>query len=541
MDGGTLIRRQSGLMMVLAGAFFTFLPGGSTFAQARADPWVQKAVVVAENRTPVFVFPQQKAAAAKKLADLQKKSGKKPNILIYIMDDVGWGDPGCFGGGAAIGAPTPTMDRLAQQGLMLTSSYAQPSCSPTRATVLTGRLPIRHGILWPPMYGEKGGLGGEITVAKLLSDAGYVTQAVGKWHVGENEESLPHNVGFDDFYGFLSVSDMYTEWRDEHFFPEVVTSPERTALIKSFPFDRHFVHAKKGGKIEDLAEITIPVSATLDEKWSDYSVEFIKKMAKSDQPFFLYHGTRGAHFDNYPNEKFKGKSPSRHPYKDVMVELDDILARLVKTLEETGQLENTLIFVTSDNGPEMESWPDSGYTPFRGAKGNTWEGGMRVPGIAYWKGVIKPGRVSDGLFDLSDLFTTSVSLAGAEDRMPKDRFIDGVDQTSFLLADDGDSNRQAVFYWQMQFPSAVRMGEFKLMVLSESDDDRDTVNPGGFSGVLQNYAAPRFYNLYADPKETHSYFVRKLAYETTLRDLLKQHLFTFQKYPPKHPIAKPDL
>jgi arylsulfatase len=511
------------------------------FAQAQVDPWVKKPVTVGDNRTPVFSHPQHTAAAAKKLADLEKKTGKKPNILIFLMDDVGYGDPGCFGGGTAIGAPTPTMDRLAQQGLMLTSTYAQPSCSPTRATILTGRLPIRHGVLWPPMYGEKGGLSGEVTVAKLLSDAGYVTQAVGKWHVGENEESLPHNVGFDDFYGFLSVSDMYTEWRDYYFFPEVVTSPERTKMIESFPFERHWVHAQKGGKIEDIAEITIPVSAQLDEKWADYSVEFIKKMAKSDKPFFLYHGTRGAHFDNYPNEKFKGKSPSRHPYKDVMVELDDILARLVKTLEETGQLENTFIFVTSDNGPEMESWPDSGYTPFRGAKGNTWEGGMRVPGIAYWKGVIKPGRVSDGLFDLSDLFTTSVSLAGAQASLPKDRFIDGVDQTSFLVSDDGESNRQAVFYWQMQFPSAVRMGEFKLMVCAESDDERDTYNPGGFSGVLQQFAAPRFYNLYADPKETHSYFIRKLAYENVLRDLLKQHMMTFQKFPPKHPIAKADL
>lgn len=541
-----MIGRRPGTVKIacltgLAGAAALLLTAGSAFAQVPADPWVQKPVAVGENRTPVFSHPQQDAATVKKLADLQKRTGKKPNILIYIMDDVGYGDPGCFGGGTAVGAPTPAMDRLAQQGLMLTSTYAQPSCSPTRATVLTGRLPIRHGILWPPMYGEKGGLAGEVTIAKLLSDAGYVTQAVGKWHVGENEESLPQNVGFDDFYGFLSVSDMYTEWRDYYFFPEVVTSPERTKLIESFPFDRHWVHAQKGGKIEDLAEITIPVSAQLDEKWADYSVEFIKKMAKSDKPFFLYHGTRGAHFDNYPSEQFKGKSPSRHPYKDVMVELDDILGRLVKTLDETGQLENTLIFVTSDNGPEMESWPDSGYTPFRGAKGNTWEGGMRVPGIAYWKGMIKPGRVSDGLFDLSDLFTTSLSLAGAADALPKDRFIDGVDQSSFLLADDGESNRQAIFYWQMQFPSAVRMGEFKLMVCSESDDERDTYNPGGFSGVLQNYAAPRFYNLYTDPKEAHSYFIRKLAYENVLRNLLEQHLRTFQKYPPKHPIAKPDV
>ena len=172
-----------------------------------------------------------------------------------------------------------------------------------------------------------------------------MTQAVGKWHMGENVQSQPQNVGFDDFYGFLSVSDMYTEWRDPYFYPEIANSPERTAMIKMLPFDRNLVHAKKSGQVERLEEITIPVLSTLDEKWADYSVNFIKKMANEKKPFFLYHCTRGAHSDNYPNEKYKGKSPAKHPYKDVMVELDDILGRITATLKETGQLENTLIFL----------------------------------------------------------------------------------------------------------------------------------------------------------------------------------------------------
>ncbi len=511
----------------------------AAFAQAQADPMVQKTVRPAENMEPVILHTGQEAEARAKLAALEKKTGKKPNILIFLMDDVGWSDLGVFGGGTAVGAPTPAMDKLGHEGLVLTSTYSQPSCSPTRATILTGRLPMRHGVLYPPMYGEKGGLDGEVTMAQLLSQAGYVTQAVGKWHCGENTGSQPQNVGFDDFYGFLSVSDMYTEWRDPYYFPEIVSSPERTEMIKGFPFDRHFVHAKKGGQIEDLEEVTIPVSAQLDEKWANYSVEFIKKMAKSDKPFFLYHGTRGAHFDNYPPDEFKGKSPAKHPYKDVMVELDDILGRLVKALQETGQLENTLIFITSDNGPEMESWPDCGTTPFRGAKGNTYEGGVRVPGIAYWKGTIVPGRISDGLFDLSDLYTTAISLANAKDILPKDRYIDGIDQTSFLLSDKGESNRRAVYYWLMTYPSAVRMGEFKLTIVSESDNDNDVSNMGGFSGEYRFHASPRFYNLYLDPKEMHSYFIRKLAYENVLRDALKEHVFTFKKYPPKHAIGQP--
>ena len=156
----------------------------------------------------------------------------------------------------------------------------------------------------------------------------------------------------------------------------------------------------------------------LDELFADYSIDFLKSRKGAKQPFFLYHATTGVHFDNYPAEQWQGKSPAGYPVKDVMVQLDDIAGRLVRTLQETGQLEDTLVFVTSDNGPEMETWPDSAVTPFRGSKGTTWEGGVRVPGIAYWPGVIKPGRESDGLFDLGDLFATALTLAGAEDKVP---------------------------------------------------------------------------------------------------------------------------
>jgi arylsulfatase A-like enzyme len=519
----------------LAWSFTTvlFLMTAGFLQAADEDPLLQRPVQIAPNLEPVLLHPVQTAEVKAKLEALEKKFGKKPNILIYLMDDLGWGDPGVFGGGKAVGAPTPNMDRLAREGLQLTSSYSQPSCTPTRATIMTGRLPIRHGLLRPPMYGEKGGLEGEITLAQILSQAGYITQAVGKWHMGENEESQPQNVGFDDFYGFLSVSDMYTEWRDPYFFPEIANSPERTALIKMLPFNRHMVHVKKGGKMENLEEITIPVLSQLDQKWADYSIHFIKKTAKEKKPFFLYHCTRAPHFDNYPNEQFKAKSPAKHPYKDVVVEIDDILGRLVATLKETGQLENTLVFITSDNGPEMESWPDSGYTPFRNAKGSTWEGGVRVPGIVYWPGQIKAGRVSDGLFDLADLFNTSLALAGAQAGIPKDRFIDGIDQSSFLLADKGQSNRKFIYYWLQDKFSALRGGEWKMVRASTQMTPGDTVNPGGFSGYTVDYTYAKFFNLYMDPKEEHSYMIRKLAYLDAFGMAMRRHLGILRQFPPK--------
>jgi arylsulfatase A-like enzyme len=502
------------------------------------DPVVTSTIRDADNREPRFVLQAQEERAEAKLESYHA-TGKRPNVLVILFDDVGWGDFGCYGGGVAVGAPTPNIDRLARRGLLLTSCYSEPSCTPSRASLLTGRLPMRHGLLRPPMYGQPGGLAGETTLAQLLSEAGYVTQAVGKWHLGENRESQPQHVGFDDFYGFLSVSDMYTEWRDPYFFPEIVYSEARTDWVRNIPFNKSFVHATRDGELEDVEEVTIPVLSLLDDKWSEYSLDFIRRMgmATAPRPWFLYHCTRGAHFDNYPHERFLGRSPAKHPYKDTIIELDDIVGRLVAELEATGQLDDTLVFVSSDNGPEMETWPDAAYSPFRCAKGSTWEGGQRVPGIMAWPGMIAPDRASDGLFSQMDLFNTILRVGAASDRMPGDRYVDGVDQTSFLLDAEGESNRKYLYYWLTNVFSALRVGEWKFMVASTSDDDRDALNLGGFTGVTQKYSYGRLFNLYLDPKESRSYLIRKLAYIDSFTDGIREHFLTFGRYPAKHAIA----
>jgi arylsulfatase A-like enzyme len=496
---------------------------------------------IADNMEPVIEHPDQAAEAARKLDELAKRSGKKPNIIVFLMDDVGWMDMGFNGGGVAVGSPTPDIDKIASEALILTSAYSQPSCSPTRATILTGQLPPHHGLLRPPMYGEQGGLNGKATIAKLLSDQGYTTQAIGKWHVGENEGSQPQNVGFDDFRGFLSVSDMYTEWRDPAFNPEVALSPTRSAFLEEVPFNKYDVHSVKGGKIENVGLITVDYIKDLDQRWASYAVDFLQKQKGSPKPFFLYYGTRGCHFDNYPNAFYAGRSPARNDYTDCIVEVNDIFARVYKTLQETGALDNTLILFTSDNGPEQEIEPH-GRTPFRGGKGSTWEGGVRVPTFVYWKGMIE-ARKSDGLFDLADILPTSLSLAGKSgaavgDLVAKDQYIDGLDQTSFLLAKDGASNRRSILYFWNDQLSAVRMDEFKIMTLAQMPFSlTQNGNHGGFTGTVARTAGATVFNLYADPQEENSIGIRHIPIAISILGELTRYQAILKKYPPQIQIG----
>jgi arylsulfatase A-like enzyme len=516
---------------------------GQTMAPGHAHPNQYlpiQAQSIADNMEPVIPHPEQDQAARRKLGELAKKVGKKPNILVFLMDDVGWRDPGFNGGGVAVGNPTPTMDKLAHEGLVLTSAYSTPSCTPTRASIHTGQDPLHHGLLRPPMYGEPGGLDGSVTIANVLDELGYYTQGVGKWHMGENEASQPQNVGYDDYYGFLSVSDMYTEWRDVYFNPEIALSPARFEMLQKMPFNHNNVHCTKDTQqCANTYEINLTTIKDLDQDWAAYSEKFIRGRADNNQPWFLYHATRGCHFDNYPNDHYAGKSPARTVYSDCMVEVDDIFARLVKALEDSGQLENTLIVLSSDNGPECEI-PPHGRTPFRGCKGSTWEGGVRVPTFAYWKGMIRP-RISDGLFDLTDLFNTAASLAGAPGAevaryVPATGYyIDGIDQLSFLLADNGESNRRSHIYSLNEHLAAVRIDEFKMHQVVELEQGIfNRGYTGGFSGaIVSETGGVTMTNLYANPGEDVSEGVRHIPVTTVIGQEGARYEAVLQKYPPK--------
>jgi len=362
--------------------------------------------------------------------------------------------------------------------------------------------------------------------------------------MGENQGSLPQNVGYDDYVGFLGVSDMYTEWRDVYFNPEVALSPERFKMLEADNFDHYEVHCTpadktscENGKLIDLVYIK-----DLDQHWLDTSLAFLDKMKGSKQPFYLYHAARGCHFDNYPSDQWAGKSMSRTTYGDCMVQMDYVLGKLVDKLQEIGELDNTLIFFTSDNGPECEI-PPHGRSPFRGCKGSSWEGGVRVPTFAYWKGMISP-RKSDGLFDLADLLPTALSLAGyprakLAELFPKSTYIDGVDQASFLVADNGLSARRSRIYTLNQYYSAIRIDEFKGVATGEIEDGVvQKGDIGGFSGsIFTDTGGAIVFNLYTNPQEDVSVGIRHIPVAVVLGETAGWYLKELMEYPPQFKIG----
>ncbi len=367
--------RRSALLYSMA-ASFALLTTGSPAQEAKG--W-DRTVRVADYLEPAIPHQSQEQAALEKLRQFEARTGRKPNILIMLVDDMGYGDPGAFGGGAMLGAPTPNIDRLASEGLKLTSAYATPVCTPSRAALMTGRIPARSGLTRPLLASDhptKNPWADEVSAAKLLSQNGYVTGLSGKWHIGEAKGMQPQDVGYDEFHGFLSVVSEYTQYMDSRKYSQLVLDPERLATFKGLSEYNGVVEGKKGGDLKVVYPLeTAKQMGNVDQDFANWSVDFIKRAAKANQPFYLIHAFAKVHFDNYAGDGYEGRSPAKLPYRDAVVEVDDIVGRLTKTLEETGQADNTFVFFTSDNGPEEELLP-----------------GLRLYPLPIWQGHDLGGR-----------------------------------------------------------------------------------------------------------------------------------------------------
>ena len=405
---------------------------------------------------------------------------QKPNIVLVLMDNFGWGEIGVYGGGAMRGAPTPNIDSIAADGLQLTNFNVEAECTPSRSAMMTGRYGIRtrqrpDGAPRGVWYGITKW---EVTLAEMLSDSGYATAIFGKWHLGDTEGRFPTDQGFDEWIGIPRSSDR-AFWPDSNSFtpgshPDAVFT--------------HVLTAKRGETPRELEVYGREKRKTIDREITDQSIDFIERKAKGDQPFFVFLSYTQTHEPVDPHPDYYGKT-GNGSFADVLAQTDDYVGEVLQKIDELGLREDTIVIFTSDNG--REGVPRSfGFTgPWRSGMFSPYEGSLRVPFLIRWPERILAKRVSNEVVHQIDLFPTVASIIGAD--LPTDRVYDGVDQTDFLLGNTETSARESVIIYIGNVLFGVKWRNWKLL-LREMDED---------TYAIKEMAYPSVYNLLVDPKE----------------------------------------
>jgi arylsulfatase A-like enzyme len=494
------------------------------------------------------------AAAPEKGKAATQEVSKKPNIILILSDDFGYGDAGVYGGGPGRGMPTPNLDRMADEGMTFYSFYAQPSCTPGRAAVQTGRIPNRSGMTTVAFQGQGGGLPkAEWTLASVLKKAGYQTYFTGKWHLGEADYALPNAQGYDEMkYCFLYHLNAYT-YGDPKWFPDM--SPKLRAMFNKVT--KGSLSGKAGepakqdwkvnGEYVNTPEKGIVGIPFLDEYVEKAALEFLDKAAKSDKPFFMSINFMKVHQPNLPAPEFIHKSMSKTKFADSIVEADTRIGRVMDKVRALGLDKNTYVFWTTDNGAWQDVYPDAGYTPFRGTKGTDREGGNRVPAIA-WGPKIKAGSRNYDIIGGLDYMATFASLAGIKlpdkDREGQPIIFDSYDLTPVLFG-TGKCPRNAWFYFTENelSPGAARVGHYKAVFNLRGDDGAQTgalaVDSNlGWKGQEKYVATcPQIFDLYQDPQERYDIFMNNFTEHTwtlvTFNEEVKKLMETYVKYPPR--------
>ena len=415
----------------------------------------------------------------------QSSLPEKPNFIIIFADDLGYGDLSSYGHPTI---KTPNLDQMAAEGQKWTNFYVGASvCTPSRAALLTGRLPVRNGmtsskvrVLFPNSV--NGLPPEEITLAEQLKKVGYSTACIGKWHLGHKEKYLPTNNGFDYYFGIPYSNDMdnTAEIKSREEYMKFWQDPENIN-IKNFN-----VPLMRNAKI-----IERPANQnTITKRYAEETISYIKK--NKDKPFFIYLAHNLPHIPLFASKEFLGKS-ERGLYGDVVQEIDNGIGEIIKTLKEEGLAKNTIIVFTSDNGPWLSFGINGGSAGLlRAGKGMTWEGGMRVPSIFWLPDKIKPDLVTD-LGTTMDLFTTFSKIAGVS--IPNDRIIDGMDLSETLF-DNRPSPRKSVLYYRGTDLYAARLGDYKAHYITEGEY--------GMFGEREEHNPPLLYNLSVDPSERYN-------------------------------------
>ena len=489
---------------------------------------------------------------------------EKPNILVIWGDDVGWSNLSAYNH-AVMGYSTPNIDRIAEEGILFTDHYAQPSCTAGRAAFITGQYPIRSGMTTVGQPGSPLGLQVESpTLAELLKAEGYRTGQFGKNHLGDRNEHLPTNHGFDEFFGNLyhlntqeeaeqrdyqRFAEAYAgslEAYEEQFGTRGVLHTFATEEFDATESERFGVVGNQ--TIEDTGPLTQERMKTFDtEEMIPKAIDFMAESKEAGEPFFVWMNTSRMHLYTRLREESRYLAEEYTSEYDLygsgIMEHDTDIGTVLDWLDEQGLSENTIVWYSTDNGPEHSSWPHGGTTPFRGEKMTAYEGGIRVPSVIRWPGVLPEGAVLNGIQAHEDMFTTLAVAAGVEDpvtrvREEMDQYIDGVNNWPYWTGEAEQSARNHIFHYYESQIMAVRMGPWKMHFSTKED----------YYAPIQPQTMPMMYNLRADPYESYddisaqAHLLQKISWLfQPMNVLMAEHLQSLVDYPPVQGGASFDM
>ena len=473
---------------------------------------------------------------------------EQPNILVIWGDDIGWSNTSAYNDGI-MAYQTPNIDRIANEGVRFTDAYGDQSCTAGRSSFITGQHPVRTGMIRVGLPGASEGINKkDVTLATLLKSHGYMTGQFGKNHLGDRDEHLPTNHGFDEFFG--NLYHLNAEEVAEH--PDYPKDPN---YHKRFG-PRGVISSSADGRIEDTGTLTKKRMETVDGEFVDASLKFIDKSHAAGKPFFVWFNSSRMHINTHLSPKWKGKT-GQGVYADGMMEHDHHVGQLLNKLDELGITENTVVVYSTDNGAEVFSWPDGGMTPFRGEKNTTWEGGFRVPMMVRWPEKVKPG-VSNEIVSHLDWLPTIMAIVGEDDikaKLEKGHkvgaknykvHLDGYNFLPYLMGKSEAGPRNEFFYFTDGGNlSAVRVGDWKAMFSQQ--------RAKGMYVWIEPYVelrGPKLYNLRRDPYERAEidspnyplwYFDVMQARIGVFKTEIGKFLQTFQEFPQRQVPARNDF
>ncbi|MDM0108409.1 arylsulfatase [Variovorax sp. J22R24] len=470
-----------------------------------------------------------------KTAKGSKAGSGKPNILVIFGDDIGVPQVSAYTRGL-MGYQTPNIDRIANEGALFTDSYGQQSCTAGRASFILGQEPFRTGLLTIGMPGDSHGITEWMpTIADAMKAQGYATGQFGKNHLGDQDQHLPTNHGFDEFFGNLYHLNAEEE-------PEGYFYPKDPAFKKKFG-PRGVIHSIAGGKIEDTGPLNTARMPTIDEEFLASAKQFITNSAKAEQPFFVWFNTTRMHVFTHLKEESIGKT-GKGLHADGMVEHDGHVGELLKLLDDLKLDDNTIVVYTTDNGAELALWPDGAMTMFRGEKGSTWEGGFRIPMLIRWPGTIKPGTVYNDPISLIDMFPTLCAAAGVPDikeqlakgtTLGKKKFkvhLDGYNFVPYFQGKEKEAPRQSIMYFdQGGNLNAVRYRDWKVSFATQHGNIATGVRSVSAWAMITNLRMDPYERGIEDGGGALDFIARQMWLLVPIQGEVKRFFSDFGDYP----------